>query len=66
MFMIMHTCMYSLCMHNHYFQFAGNMLRDHSSGKQLDVGSNPTVGTGSFPARKTGVCYSCGMGETLG
>ena len=27
------------------------------SGKRMNVGSNPAVGVGFFPARKTGVCY---------
>ena len=27
-------------------------------GKQLDEGSHPTMGDGSFPVRKTGILFS--------
>ena len=30
------------------------------------MGSNPAVGAGFFPARKTGVCYGYGAGVALG
>ena len=30
------------------------------------MGSNPAMGTGFFPARKTGVCYGYGAGVALG
>ena len=36
------------------------------SGKRMNVGSNPAVGPGFFPARKTGVCYRYGAGVALG
>ena len=36
------------------------------SGKRMSVGSNPAVGAGFFPARKTGVCYGYGAGVALG
>ena len=32
----------------------------------MNVGSNPAVGAGFFPARKTGVCYGYGAGVALG
>ena len=36
------------------------------SGTQMNMGSNPAVGAGFFPARKTGVCYGYGAGVALG